>query len=92
MNGPWHDEVRRVLRLDEEEIAFWERIAEQVPTRALRQAIRMMIRREREEMETLRGLLRDPHHLPGSDMPGFDTGAGYDSGLSSDSTTYEEKK
>ncbi|NPV29195.1 MAG: hypothetical protein HPY58_05935 [Firmicutes bacterium] len=84
MNGTWHHEVRQVLRLDEEELALWERIAESVPTHHLRHMIRMMIRREQEEMAMLRMLLGE------SCYPGPDYGP--DPGSAMDTTTCEEKK
>lgn len=81
MDGTWRDHIKNVLRLDEEEISLWERIAERVHTHHLRHIIKMMIRREKEEMDTLRMLLGEhmpcPGYAPGPDMgpcpgPGMD--------------------
>lgn len=83
MTGVWQDYVRRVLRMDEGEIELWNRIAGAVPTSHLRHIIQMMIRREREEMESLRMLLRehgakDPGEWPrppeGPPYPDYDPG------------------
>jgi hypothetical protein len=81
MTGVWQDYVRQVLRLDEEEIELWNRIAGAVQTDCGR-IIQMMIRREREEMESLRSLLGeqdvcDPGECPRPPKyphPGYDPG------------------
>ncbi len=81
MDGTWRDHIKHVLKLDAEEIPLWERIAESVPTHHLKHVIRMMIRREKEEMDSLRMLLdeykREPGYAPG---PGPGYGPGYDPG------------
>ncbi|AFV12410.1 deleted [Thermacetogenium phaeum DSM 12270] len=58
MTGVWQDYVRRVLRLDEEEVELWRRIAGMVPADC-GAVLQMMIQSEREEMEALRSLLRE---------------------------------
>lgn len=63
-DGTWRHDLMRVMKLDEEEIALWGRIAEMFPSHNCRQLIHMMIRREKEEMESLRMLL-------GEAKPGF---------------------
>ncbi|HHW41320.1 MAG TPA: hypothetical protein GXX19_09270 [Syntrophomonadaceae bacterium] len=92
MDGTWRDHIKNVLRLDAEEIPLWERIAESVPTHHLKHIIRMMIRREKEEMDSLRMLLdehmHEPGYAPGPGMgpypgpcPGYGPGYGYGPGF-----------
>lgn len=64
MTGAWRDYVRRVIRLDEEELELWRRIAGMVSP-CCRRIIEMMIKGEEEEMEALRALCReDDSHCP----------------------------
>ncbi|MGB4504055.1 MAG: hypothetical protein WBI44_04080 [Syntrophaceticus sp.] len=73
MTENWHDYLRRVIKLDESEIELWHRIAEMVPSHYCKSIIHMMIRREKEEMETLRMLMdmnrREPCKEPYKPWP-----------------------
>lgn len=71
----WIDKIRAVLRLNEEELSLWSKIAAAEPSRALRGIIHIMIEHEKEEMEQLRSLLNkcgggymDPPYM---DPPGY---------------------
>ncbi|MBC7257205.1 MAG: hypothetical protein H5T66_13990 [Chloroflexi bacterium] len=58
----WMAKVREVLRLDEEELSLWREIAAEEPNPGVRALIKVMLDREKEEMEDLRALLRyDPY-------------------------------
>ncbi|CEO88590.1 hypothetical protein [Syntrophaceticus schinkii] len=53
MTGAWQDYLKRVIKMDESEIALMQRIAQMVPSHHCRCIIQMMIQREKEEMEML---------------------------------------
>lgn len=83
MTGGWQDYLKRVIKMDESEIELWQRIAEMVPSHYCKCIIHMMIRREKEEMETLRMLMemhgREPCKEPYKPCPP-DYGPGYGPG------------
>ncbi|MBC7341857.1 MAG: hypothetical protein H5U02_05330 [Clostridia bacterium] len=62
----WTDPLRKVLRLDEEELSLWPRIAAAEPSEGVRGIIQVMIEREKREMEDLRAMIR---HYGGYDDP-----------------------
>lgn len=71
----WIDKIRMVLRLNEEELSLWSKIATTEPSPAVRSIIHMMIEHEKKEMEQLRSLLNkygggyiDPPYM---DPPGY---------------------
>ncbi|OIQ61866.1 hypothetical protein [Neomoorella thermoacetica] len=53
----WRDKIRRVLELDQTELALWSEIAAGAPSEKLRVIIRAMMEREREEMRALQSIL-----------------------------------
>ncbi|BCV21370.1 hypothetical protein [Moorella sp. Hama-1] len=53
----WWDKIRRVLELDQTELALWAEIAAGAPSEKLRVIIRAMMDRERDEMRTLQAIL-----------------------------------
>ncbi|MGB9661225.1 MAG: hypothetical protein ACPL5F_04310 [Moorellaceae bacterium] len=55
----WREKIRAVLRLNEEEISLWSRIAASEPNPAVRSIIQMMVEHEKQEMEQLRCLLNE---------------------------------
>lgn len=57
----WRENLERILRLDEQEIALWESLAAAAPNEATRRMIRRAIAREREEMRTIRELIMGKH-------------------------------
>ncbi|MCG0277845.1 MAG: hypothetical protein L5656_04880 [Thermanaeromonas sp.] len=54
----WTDNVRKVLELDEEELALWSRIAAAEHREGMRSLIQAMIDNEKKDGEELRELLR----------------------------------
>jgi len=60
----WKEGISRILRIDEEELALWERLMATAPNEHIRRMIRDMIAREREEMRMLRELMMDSHMDP----------------------------
>ena len=67
MTGSWQDNLKRIIKLNEAEIELWQRIAEMVPSHHCKCIIHMMIRREKEEIETLRMLMEMDRHEPCKD-------------------------
>lgn len=77
MTGAWQDYLRRVIKMGQSEIELWQKIAKTVSNKNCKKIIHMMIKKEREEMETLRMLTNMDDSYPAYD-PGCDSG--YDPG------------
>ena len=86
MTGAWQDYLKRVIKMDESEIALMQRIAQMVPSHHCRCIIQMMIQREKEEMEMLCMLMgmdgREPCKEPYKPWPPCppEYGDGYEPG------------
>lgn len=74
-----------MIKMDQSEIELWEKIAKTVSNKNCKKIIQMMIKKEREGMETLRMLINMDDSCPSYDpgcgpdyRPGYDPG--YDPG------------
>lgn len=85
MTGTWQDYIQRVLKTDEAEIALWQKIADMVAGNHCKCIINMMIQKEKEEMKTLRMLMKHGHDDPYQPCPDYSPGhAGYKPGYDHD--------
>jgi hypothetical protein len=53
----WREGLNRILRLDEQELALWEKLMMTAPNEHMRRMIRGAIAREREEMRMIKELM-----------------------------------
>lgn len=67
----WDHLVRQIIRLEEQEIDLYQRIAQGAPSRALRDQVMRMVEHERRELNYWNNLLQ------GSHMPGYWEGDTY---------------
>lgn len=81
MTGTWQDDLRSIIEMDRSEIELWQKIAKTVSGQNCKKIIHMMIKKEREEMKTLRMLIDMGDSYPADD-PGCDSG--YDPGCGPD--------
>lgn len=54
----WMDKVRKILELDEEELALWSKIAAAEQREGMRSLMQAMIENQKKDREELRELLR----------------------------------
>lgn len=54
----WMEKVRKVLELDEEELALWSKIAAAEPRESMRNLMQAMMENQKKDREELRELLR----------------------------------